>query len=140
MNIYLITFLEILYLNYTFLFMKTKYYINHPFSNLRCFEKNEIKNNIQEFFKHPIGKGTSESYICPFGKTMIIILSFYLLFRLLFCKKYYNYVKISNIGVLVLSFILSFMNMNAMIYLIPFFIIELFLIRKYQPTNTIHNS
>jgi hypothetical protein len=112
--------------------MKTKYYINHPFSTLRCFEITQVKNNIKSFFKHPVYKGVPTNYICPFGKIMIIILSIYLIIRLFLInnKKNIKILKIINIIILVFTFILSFMNMNAMVYLIPFFIVELFLISK----------
>lgn len=132
MNLYLITLLEIIYLNYTFWFMKTKYYINNPFSTLRCFEITQVKNNIKSFFQHPVYKGVPTNYICPFGKIMIIILSIYLIIRLFLInnKKNIKILKIINIIILVFTFILSFMNMNAMVYLIPFFIVELFLISK----------
>ena len=127
MNLYLITLFEIIYINYTFWFMKTKYYITHPLSTLQCFEITEIKNNIKNFFKHPIYKGSPDNYICPFGKFMIIILSFYLVIRLILFrnKKYYNSLRKFNMFVLLITFTLSLMNMNAVIYLIPFFMIEI---------------
>ena len=133
MNFIIITIIEIAYVIYTFWIMETKYYINNPFSILRCFEKTEIKNNIKSFFKHPVGKGASTNYICPFGKYMILLLSIFLIVRLYIITftPYSKYVKNISIIVLGIAFVLSFMNMNALVYLIPFFITELVLISKY---------
>jgi hypothetical protein len=85
--------------------------------------------------KHPVGKGEYGSYICPFGKVMIIILCLFLLFRIYLYESriiYNSYVKKLIIAVLVITFLLSFMNINAMVYLIPFFLIEYYLISKFN--------
>lgn len=133
MNFIIITIAEIVYIIYTFWFMKTIYYINNPFFALRCFEKTELKNNIKSFFTHPVGRGEPTNYICPFGKYMILVLSIFLIIRLYIITftPYSKYIKNISIGVLTISFFLSFMNMNALFYLIPFFIVELVLISKY---------
>ncbi len=134
MKLFLITLLEIIYLIYTFWFMKTRYYINHPLTILRCFELTEIKNSVTSFFKHPIYKGTPENYICSFGKGMIIVLSFYLTIRLYLItvkQSYSKNLRTINNMVLCITFLLSWMNMNAMIYLVPFLIVEFYLICKH---------
>ena len=119
----LITIIEIIYLIYTFIFMKTKFYILHPIQIFRYLEKNE--NNKFNFFKHSVQKGLYINRICPFGKVMIIILSIYLILRYYFTK-----IKKLNTIILMITFVLSLMNMNSFIYLIPFFITEFF-ITKY---------
>lgn len=119
----LITIIEIIYLIYTFIFMKTKFYILHPIYLFKVLEKN--KKSTFSFFKHSVQKGLCINRICPFGKVMIIILSIYLVLR-----NYSTKIKKINIIILLITLILSFMNMNSFIYLIPFFITEFF-ITKY---------
>lgn len=132
MNMFVIlTFFEIIYLCYTFLFMKTRYYVKHPLEIFICLEQGNEKNTgVLDFLKHPVGKGEYGSYICPFGKVMIIILCLFLLFRIYLFTSYNRYIRHSSIVVLIISFLLSFMNMNAMIYLFPYFLIEYYVITK----------
>ena len=120
----IITTLEIVYILYTFWCMKTKYFIPHPFSVLKCFEIS-LRNNIKTFFKHPIRQTIPSNYICPFGKYMSIILCIYLtIYRFVYDSKYTTLHKM----VLGITFILSWMNMNALVYLLPFFIIEILIL------------
>jgi hypothetical protein len=72
-------------------------------------------------FKHLIG----DEYglrICPFGQIAIFGLIFIILGRHYFTipKKFIKYA-------LILSFILSLINLNAVVYLIPIWIIEILL-------------
>ena len=119
----LITTLEIIYLIYTFIFMKTKFYVLHPIYVFRYLEK--TKGDTFNFFKHSVQKGLCLNRICPFGKVMIIVLSIYLISRYYLYTRNKNLKKI-NVIILIITFILSLMNMNSFIYLIPFFIIEFF--------------
>jgi hypothetical protein len=116
--------------------MKTRYYVKNPFNIFNCLEKgNEKSTGILNFLKHPVGKGEYGSYICPFGKVMIVILCLFLIFRIYLFKSHYiynSYIKKIIIIVLIITFLLSFMNINAMIYLIPFFLIESYLISRFN--------
>jgi hypothetical protein len=124
MNLLLITILEIIYVLYTFIFMKTSLYFLHPIEIFTYFEKNNFN-----FFKHSVQKGVCVNRICPFGKVMIIILCIYLILRYYLYKNNYKLQKI-NIIILIITFILSFLNMNSFVYLIPYFVIEL-IVSKY---------
>jgi len=124
MNLLLITILEIIYVLYTFIFMKTSLYFLHPIEIFKYFEKSNFN-----FFKHSVQKGMRVNRICPFGKVMIIILCIYLIIRYSLYKNNYKLRKI-NITILILTFMLSFLNMNSFVYLIPYFIIEL-IVSKY---------
>ena len=73
-----------------------------------------------QFFQHLVGdeKGLR---ICPFGRVAIFALIFILIGRHFFNISN----KMINI-VLLISFILSLMNMNALVYLVPIYIFLLF--------------
>jgi len=105
-----------------FIFLKTKYSISHPIVFFSELEKDK-QGDIFDYFKHSVNSNeVSENHICPFGKVAIVILSVFLLYK----KKY----KCSSIVILLITFLLSFMNMNAMVYLIPYFIVEIYIITK----------
>ena len=94
-------------------FLKTSITINHP---LEFY----LTNNLSNYFKHPINSSDYESKICDFGKNIIWLLIFYLIY-----KSYYKVNKYINYSVILTTFILSLMNFNAVLYLLPYFIIEL---------------
>ena len=72
-----------------------------------------------EWFKHIIG----DEYglrICPFGRIMILFLIAIIIAR--------NFVSIPSIVIdiaFTMSFILSLMNMNAVVYMMPVWLLEL---------------
>jgi hypothetical protein len=118
-----ITFIEIIYVIYILRFFKTRYSLAHPM----------VKFN-SEYLKHPIGKfDAPQSNICKFGQDGAIIIAFLLLLRLkaiyLFNIKTKN-VAMTNKFVLFVIGILSFMNFNALVYLLPFFVCEIILIKN----------
>ena len=87
-----------------------------------------------EYLKHPIGKlDTPQSNICKFGQDGSIIIAFLLLLRLkalyLFNVKVKN-VAMTNKFIIFIIGILSFMNFNALVYLLPFFVCEIILIKN----------
>ena len=108
----------ILYLIYMFNFFKTSYSISHP---LEFY----LISNLNDYFKHPIYSGEYESKICPFGHNIIWILVIYLVIKIYY--KIPN--KINNLSIII-TFILSLMNFNALLYLIPYFIYEFICIQK----------
>jgi len=102
-----ISILETIYLSYMFYFFKTG------------SDFNILKSPEGYFFKHLIGDEVGLR-ICLFGRIIIIPLLILLLIR--------NFVKIPEwyiTGALTVAFVMSFMNINALIYLLPVFIIEL---------------
>ena len=119
----LITLIEIVYVVYMMRCFKTRYSLAHPL----------VKFN-DEYLKHPIGKlDTPQSNICQFGHDGAIIIAILLLLRL---KALYLFnfkpkkVASFNKFALIIIMILSFMNFNALVYLLPFFVCEIILIKN----------
>lgn len=108
-----ISLFEAIYILFMFLYFKTKYSIHHPFEI--CV------TGYHQSLLHPINTGNYESKICPFGRNII-----WLLFGFLIYRTFYNVVKKYSKIVLFISFLLSTMNMNAVIYLLPYFILEIY--------------
>ena len=108
-----ISLFEAIYIIYIFIFFKTKYSLHHPLE--------AYLTGYHESLLHPIDTGNYESKICPFGKQIIWLLFLFLIYRS-FCTISNKYSKI----VLLITFLLSILNINAMLYLFPYFIIELY--------------
>ena len=70
---------------------------------------------------HPINTGLYESKICPFGKNVIWLLIIFLLYR-----SFNNVSKRYTIITTLITLVLSTMNMNAFVYLLPYFFIEIY--------------
>ena len=101
-----ISILESLYLIFMFLFFKTS------------IDFNVLRSPEGWWFEHLVGDEYG-ARICPFGQVAIFALIFVLILR--------HYVKIPHWFIylaLGISFVLSLMNMNAVVYLIPVWIIE----------------
>ena len=111
----LVSIIEALYVIYMLNFFKTKYSLAHPLSNF---------NN--EYLKHPIGKSDIPiSNICEFGHQSSWLLAAFIILRPFFMNKY---TKNLNILGLIIVFSFSLLNMNAVVYLLPVFILEIYLI------------
>ena len=108
------TFLEISYLTYMFYFFKTTFEIHHP------LESSVV--SISDYLKHPIKSGYYESKICLFGKHAMIGLLGFLSLRL-----FITIPPIVNFIVVLVASILSFLNLNAFLYLLPYIITEFWL-------------
>ena len=112
----ILTLLQCIYVIYMLNYFKSKYSFAHPLFNFSS-----------SYFKHPIGiNNIPISNICNFGHEASFYLAIFLILRFVFLKKYCK--KISII-VLIITFLLSLLNFNAFIYLIPHFIIEIYLIK-----------
>ena len=102
-----ISILESIYLIYMFLFFKTS------------VDFNIIKSPEGWWLEHLIGDEVGPR-ICPFGRVAIFGLIFILIVR--------NYIDIAqniiNIS-LGMAFILSLVNLNALIYLLPVLLVEI---------------
>jgi len=105
--------LLVLYILFMFHIFKTSISINHP---LEFY----MLDNLDNYFNHPINTSKFESKICQFGKDIIWLLVIYLLY-----KSYYGVNKNINRIVIFITFILSLINFNAVLYLVPYFISEL---------------
>lgn len=119
------TLIECIYLYYMFHIFRTKYSFHHPFEYL-------VNNNLSKYFEHPIGiKNDNRSKICKFGRDGSLVIIIYLNIRYLILKYDLiskNKIMIFNKIVLLIIFILSWMNLNAVIYFLPFILYDLYFI------------
>lgn len=100
--------IEGVYLVYMFLFFKTS------------IDFNVLSSPKGWWFEHLIGNEYGVR-ICPFGQVAIFALIFLLIIR--------HYIKIPMKYIntaLIISFILSLMNMNALVYLLPIWLYEIY--------------
>ena len=100
--------IETIYLIYMFLFFKTS------------IDFNILSSPKGWWFEHLIG----DEYglrICPFGRIAIFALIFVLIAR-----HYFEIPENFMIFALLVSFVLSLMNLNAVVYLIPVWLLELY--------------
>ena len=120
---FIITIIETVYLYYMFHIFRTKYSFHHPFEYL-------VNDNLGNYFEHPIGiYDNNKSKICKFGRDGTLVLIGYLLLRYLLLKINLiskNKIMIFNKIVLLIIFILSWMNLNAVIYYLPFTLFDLY--------------
>ena len=115
-----ISLFEVIYLIYMFIFFKTSIDFNiipelsfiHKYSFLKHLSGNEYGLRI-----------------CLFGR---IIIWGFILFLLL--RNFYILPKYTQYGIIIVSMILSLLNMNAIVYLTPIWIIEILIMQ-----NIIHN-
>lgn len=120
---FIITIIETVYLYYMFHIFRTKYSFHHPLEYL-------VNDNLGNYFEHPIGiYDNNKSKICKFGRDGTLVLIGYLLLRYLLLKINLiskNKIMIFNKIVLLIIFILSWMNLNAVIYYLPFILFDLY--------------
>lgn len=94
----------------------------HFFKTTINFSKGTYDSN---FFHHSLNDEASLR-ICPFGRVAIFVLIFILISR--------HFIKYPNWFIIVMwiiTVLLSFMNMNAVLYLLPVEIVELKLALPY---------
>lgn len=110
--------IEAIYIVYMLNYFKTKYSFAHPLSNFD-----------NSYFKHPIGISTEPiSNICQFGHNASWLLAIFILIRpYLYTNKIMKYI---STVVLIIVGTVSLLNINAVIYLIPYFIYEIVLIKN----------
>ena len=121
MKLLALTLFEIIYLFYMYFIFKT----NYSFSSA-IFDKQV--QSLGSFFMHDTGR--TENKICLFGKFMAIIAIILAIIRLYFINNYPDYrilykTLIFDISCLILA---SIMNLNALIYVIPIILIELYIV------------
>ena len=113
-----ISIIEASYLVYMFRYFKTTVSFNHP---LEFWITKELGN----YWEHPIGSSDYENKICPFGHNIIFLLAGYIIIR-----NFMDIPRYIHVNILKISFFNSLANMNAVIYLAPFIILEYFLMNK----------
>ena len=118
------TIIECIYLYFMFTKFKTTLTCNHPLEYIMI-------RNLGKYFEHPISNTEYSNKICPFGKTAIQFLILYLVVRMFIIKLYpLVAIKKFNFYILIITLIISLMNMNALLYLVPFFIFDIYMLNK----------
>ena len=113
----ILSLLQGIYIIYMLNYFKCRYSFAHPLSDFSS-----------AYFKHPIGiNNIPISNICNFGHQISFYLAMFVIFRTIFIKK--KYCKKISVILLIITFLLSLLNFNAVVYLIPHFIIEIYLIK-----------
>ena len=116
MNCKIISLLLGIYIVYMLNFFKTTKNFAHP---LTYFE--------DEYLFHPIiDTETPQNMICKLGNHGAWILAFFLIGRF-YLPKNYDIKTISKV-VFIIVFIMSLLNLNAFIYLLPYFFIEMYFV------------
>ena len=121
-KLHLIVFsiIEAIYVIYILRFFKTRKSLDYGY----VIKKLSFLR-IGKYIEHPTREYIEPmSMICPFGHDMAFLLGGYLIIRFLLCFKIKTII-ILNFIVLIMAFIMSFMNFNAVIYLLPFIIVDL---------------
>jgi hypothetical protein len=120
MNIFLLSIIEALYIIYMLNYFKTRYSLAHPLSNYD-----------NDYLKHPIGISNNPiSNICVFGHQVSWLLGLYIILRAVLLPKYKKILRLLSIVVLIIAATMSLLNLNATLYLIPYFVFEIILIKN----------
>ena len=115
-----ISIIESLYLIYMFLFFKTS--INFDTFTFRP----RINVSEDSSFFHSNGNEYG-SKICPFGKSII-----FLFVAILLLRNYISIPKYIMVATIVIAILMSFINLNALVYILPVIIYEIWLQVVYR--------
>ena len=116
-----ISIIVAIYILYMFNYFKTTISFAHPLTYF---------NN--KYLYHPIINTEEKTYmICKFGQDASWLIALFLILRFYICKN----IKQCSLLVYIAIVIGSFLNLNAVIYLIPYFLIEMYLIKFYFSNN-----
>jgi hypothetical protein len=112
----LLPIIHSIYIIYVLYYFKTKYSFAHPFTYFNS-----------DLLYHPIGKSNEpSSKVCKLGHILSWWLGGFIIIRglLLYNNLYIKVLKKISLVLLILAVMLSMLNLNVVIYLIPHFIIE----------------
>ena len=135
--LFLISFLLGSYVFYMLRYFKTKKSFNY--GNIHLHIQKLL--NLKKILEHPLNDSLIEiNHVCPLGHFVGILLFIFLAFRFPICKYLKDFYKINSfkylykvsLVILILMFIGSFMNLNVVVYLIPYFIIESIILLKIK--------
>ena len=116
-----LSLLHALYIIYVLNYFKTRYNFAHP-----------ITYFTNSLIHHPIGMSSvPKSKVCRLGKILSWYLALFIFLRgvLLEKKLFVSLIKKVSLVVLVLAITMSMMNFNVVLYLIPHFIIEVYIVK-----------
>lgn len=121
----LLSLVEAIYVVYMMNYFKTRYSLAHP---LTYFEN--------KFLYHPIGKSDKPiCNICPLGNKGSVLIAIFVILRwIIFTnssnKSQLKILKLFSIFGVSIAFLLSLLNFNAVVYLLPYFITEIYIIKN----------
>jgi hypothetical protein len=116
-----ISIIVAIYILYMFNYFKTTTSFAHPLTYF---------NN--KYLYHPIiNTEEKTNMICKFGQDASWLIALFLILRFFVIKN----IKQCSLLVYIAIAIGSFLNLNAVIYLIPYILIEMYLIKFYFSTN-----
>ena len=116
-----LSLLHALYIIYVLNYFKTTYNFAHP-----------ITYFTNSLIHHPIGMSSvPKSKVCRLGKILSWYLALFIFLRgvLLEKKLFVSLIKKVSLVVLVIAIAMSMMNFNVVLYLIPHFIIEVYIVK-----------
>ena len=117
----LLSVIEAIYIIYMFCYFTTIHSFNYENISSLFLGFLEKIGFTKSFIKHPLNKtNISMSHICPFGHMASWFISIYLIIRVFFTR-----IQQYNKYIMFLILLISFSNMNAVIYLIPVYLLEL---------------
>ena len=120
--IILLSILESIYVVYMLRYFKTTQSL--IFNN----NINITKLNLFSYLKHnEYNTNTPQHHICQFGRDGSILIAIYLLLRSFYLYRNMKWNWQTNKIIIFIIFLISLINMNAVIYLIPFYITELYI-------------
>ena len=108
------------YLIWMFRHFRTTFMVHHPLEA-------QMQRNVSDYFAHPYGVTSYGLKICPFGQHAILALVAFLWVRVYVETTggaSAGAVKTTSRVVLAVTVLLSLMNMNAVLYLVPYFAYE----------------
>jgi hypothetical protein len=119
-----LSILEGLYIMYMFIFFKTKY-------SLEINRDIVKKLGLSKMFSHPTKKSEiPKSQICLFGKYGSVFIFFYLILR-----EFVSLPKNTNLFVFFIIMLLCMMNYNAVVYMLPVIVVELYMANRNKLKN-----
>ena len=133
--LFLISIITGSYIFYMLRYFKTKKSFNY--GNIHLHIQNFF--NIKKILEHPLSNSMVKiNHVCELGHFVAILLFLFLVLRFPITKyiqdvyklNSYKYLYRISLIILILMFIGSFLNLNVVIYLIPYFIIEIFIIHS----------
>lgn len=108
------------YLVWMFRHFRTTFTVHHPLEAL-------MQRHVGDYFKHPFGNTSYGRKICPFGRHAILVLVAFLWVRVyLEATGSANEATVRALSgaALGVTAVCSLMNMNAVVYLVPYFVYE----------------
>jgi len=126
-NYLIISLLEACYIYYMLNIFKTKYNFDNVFSDLPKFGNTKLGKLLNlktnNYFLHSFEHSKiPKSFVCPFGKTMSKIVAGFLLLR-----NFSKVVKENNKNIIILFSILTLLNSNILIYMLPVMLLEYYM-------------